>query len=83
MPYDKGAINEKHTDALLLGAPKTAAEIRNSAGRASGGLNLPQVTDSWLKGSHGNYGNIPKQVAEKLNGRQFKSFDEFREAFWM
>jgi hypothetical protein len=37
----------------------------------------------WLLGTHGNLGRIPKHLAAKLVGRPFKSFDQFREAFWM
>lgn len=52
-------------------------------GRASGCLNLPEINGKWFKGSHGNFRNIPKQVAEKLNGQIFQIFDNFRGAFWM
>jgi hypothetical protein len=35
-----------------------------------------------LRGTHGNAGTIPGQVADALRGRTFNSFDEFRGAFW-
>jgi len=38
--------------------------------------------DRWLRGSHGNAGFVPAQIAQRLTGRQFKNFDAFREAFW-
>lgn len=44
---------------------------------------IPRIDGRWLKGSHGNAGRIPGQIAEKLAGRQFKSFSAFRKAFWM
>ncbi len=53
-------------------------------GAASHGGSLPRVEqgDTWLKGTQGNAGKVPAQVAEKLAGREFKTFDEFRSAFW-
>ena len=38
--------------------------------------------DRWLRGSHGNAGFVPAQIAQRLAGRNFKNFDKFREAFW-
>jgi len=38
--------------------------------------------DRWLRGSHGNAGFVPSQIAQRLAGRQFKNFDAFRKAFW-
>jgi len=35
-----------------------------------------------LKGTHGNAGLFPSSVADKLRGRKFKSFDDFRENVW-
>jgi hypothetical protein len=35
-----------------------------------------------LRGSAGNVGVIPREIAEALSGRQFESLREFREAFW-
>ncbi|WP_432150720.1 RHS repeat-associated core domain-containing protein [Streptomyces sp. bgisy029] len=65
-----------------LGSPKPATKLRNSHGSSNGGVKLPDVTGKWLKGSHGNAGKFPGQVARKLQGQQFKDFGEFREAFW-
>jgi filamentous hemagglutinin len=58
---------------------------RLEPGAASHGSNLPRIVEgeTWLKGTAGNAGKIPSQIAEKLNGREFKNFDKFREAFWM
>ena len=68
------------TDSLP--APRTAAQLRASPGRASGGLNLPEINGKWLKGTDGNLGIVPRQVADALNGQQFKNFNQFKEAFW-
>jgi hypothetical protein len=35
-----------------------------------------------LLGSHGNAGQIPRQIADVLRGQHFNNFSEFREAFW-
>jgi len=47
----------------------------------TGGENLADV-DRMLRGTHGNAGVIPKQIADQLRGREFASFDEFRSALW-
>lgn len=60
----------------------TAKALRNSPGMVTGGDLLPNITGKWLRGSHGNAGNVPGQVASKLHGSEFKNFDAFRSAFW-
>jgi hypothetical protein len=41
------------------------------------------VTGIWLAGAGTALGSpIPTQIADKLRGREFSSFDKFREAFW-
>lgn len=35
-----------------------------------------------MRGSNGNVGVIPKEIADNLRGKSFNNFDEFREAFW-
>jgi hypothetical protein len=60
----------------------TAAQLRNSPGVATGGTNAPAAASNWLRGSHGNAGRIPGQIANQLRGRSFASFDDFRQAFW-
>lgn len=66
----------------LLPAARSAKDLRNSPGTATGGETLPEVEGDWLRGTHGNAGRIPKQVADRLRGQSFKSFDEFRAKFW-
>ena len=53
---------------------------RNLPGIASGSGN--SIGKKWLKGTHGNAGVFPKSVADKLRGKSFDSFDDFRAAFW-
>jgi filamentous hemagglutinin len=71
-------------DIKRLPKPKLAAEWRNSPGRSFSSRGLKEIKDGdkWLRGSHGNAGTVPKQVADKLSGQQFNNFSEFREAFW-
>ncbi|MGQ4389579.1 DUF6531 domain-containing protein [Streptomyces sp. SAS_270] len=65
-----------------IAARKNATQLRNSPGMTTGGDRLPDISGKWLRGSEGNAGRIPGQVARGLQGREFKSFNHFREAFW-
>ncbi|OAI50589.1 hypothetical protein AYO37_00190 [Opitutia bacterium SCGC AG-212-L18] len=38
--------------------------------------------DTWFRGTHANAAKVPGQIAEKLRGQQFRSWDHFRESFW-
>jgi hypothetical protein len=67
--------------AGLLPGPKSATAWRKSPGTAFG-TDLPVVTGRWLRGSHGNSGMIPQRIAQRLSGRSFASFDDFRGALW-
>lgn len=67
---------------LAITGVRTAAQLRNSPGAVTGGSRLADVSGAWLKGSNGNAGKIPGQVARQLHGREFESFGGFREAFW-
>lgn len=41
------------------------------------------VTGTWLADAGKDLGaTIPSQIADKLRGKEFNSFDKFREAFW-
>lgn len=54
---------------------------RNIPGTASG--NGKQVGDNWLGSAGiGEGAPIPSQIADKLRGREFGSFDAFRRALW-
>jgi hypothetical protein len=61
---------------------RTATELRNSPGFAHVASALPASPRNMLRGTEGNVGLIPQQIAERLSGRQFGSFRQFREAFW-
>jgi len=71
---------ETARQAATLATARTAEALRNSTGIVTGGTSAA-VTGRWLKGSHGNAGEIPGQVAAALRGRTFNTFDEFRSAF--
>lgn len=54
---------------------------RNQPGTATG-KGLP-VDDKWLEGASKEAGApVPDRIADKLRGKKFKSFDDFRNAFW-
>ena len=67
---------------LMVAPARTATQLRNSRGVVSGGQGIADVTGQWLRGTHGNLGTMPGQVARALRGRSFRTFDDFREAFW-
>jgi hypothetical protein len=56
------------------------SNARKSPGTATGAGK--EIAGDWLRGTDKNVGLFPKSVADKLRGRTFKSFDEFRQAFW-
>ena len=59
---------------------QNAESGRNSSGvvTGSGNGNVSRM----MRGTQGNIGLIPKGVADKLSGRSFNNFGEFRSAFW-
>jgi ribulose bisphosphate carboxylase small subunit len=43
-----------------------------------------EITGIWLESASRDLGApIPAQIADRLRGREFASFDRFREAFWL
>jgi hypothetical protein len=56
------------------------SKARKLPGVASG--TGKEITGKWLRGTDSNAGLFPKSVADKLRGRTFNNFDEFRQAFW-
>ncbi len=55
---------------------------RNESGVVTG--NGEDVTGLWLEAAGKELGSpVPSQIADKLRGREFGSFDRFREAFWI
>ena len=77
---------QRHANKPVGGAPNLGLStlIRKQPGIASGGINLPFITNGreWLRSGGGHIGLIPRQIAKKLRDRPFANFDEFREAFW-
>jgi len=65
-----------------LPAPRTAEELRQTPGLASGGSDLPIVEGKWFKGTQGSAAPIPQQIAKQLSGKRFENIRGFREAFW-
>ncbi|EKT53801.1 colicin-like bacteriocin tRNase domain-containing protein [Providencia rettgeri] len=60
---------------------KEKEEKRKKPGTATG--KGKKVGDKWLNDAGKENGApIPEQVANKLRGKKFKSFDEFRKAIW-
>ena len=75
--------SEKEISALRKGNTSTqgVSNPRKISGVATGGENLSNPIKS-MRGSNGNIGLVPKEVADNLRGREFNSFDDFRNAFW-
>ncbi|MCT4711247.1 S-type pyocin domain-containing protein [Enterobacteriaceae bacterium H11S18] len=56
--------------------------LRNLPGQVTG--KGQKVTGTWLADAgQGNGSPIPSQIADKLRGRTFSNFDNFRAAFWL
>ncbi|CZF86944.1 Pyocin-S2 [Grimontia marina] len=54
---------------------------RNKPGGVTG--QGEDITGIWLESAGKDLGSpIPSQIADKMRGREFSSFDKFREAFW-
>ncbi len=56
------------------------AKARNLVGTASG--NGTKITGNWLRGSQRNAGKFPKSIADKMKGKKYDNFNEFRKDFW-
>jgi len=68
--------------AAALRALDREPRSRDDPGIAYSSGQLLAAGSVWLRGTHGNAGLVPEQVAQQLRGRAFRNFDEFREAFW-
>ena len=60
---------------------KLARIRRNLPGTVTG--TGKKIEGRWLRGTSRNAGFIPESIANKLRGRTFNSFREFREALYM
>ncbi|AMR06297.1 WXG100 family type VII secretion target [Bacillus thuringiensis] len=65
-------------------AKTSSAVKRKTPGTVTSSFNLERSlgTQKKLMYNDGAIGIIPQEVREKLVGREFKSFDDFREEFW-
>ncbi|MGE6536498.1 T7SS effector LXG polymorphic toxin [Bacillus luti] len=62
----------------------SSAEKRKSPGTVTSSFNLERSlgTQKKLMYNNGSIGVIPQEIRNKLVGKEFKSFDEFRAEFW-
>lgn len=77
----QGAENE--LTALLLKSGEEFTILTNARklpGTSIG--NGKNITSIWLRSTERNAGLFPKSVADKLKGKTFNSFDDFRNQFW-
>jgi hypothetical protein len=83
-----GAVRQRLLSALERAENVThtvaAAAAKATPGTVTGGSRLPRIAGGgeWLRGTGGEVGLIPRQVADQLRGRTFTSFDSMREAIW-
>ncbi|MCF7982595.1 MAG: hypothetical protein K9K86_11480 [Pseudomonadales bacterium] len=90
VPAGAGKVIFKHGGDEILSVSKNSLDkaarliqdnARLTKGAASGSGKIVRK-GKWLRGTHGNAGFFPAQIADKLRGRQFNNFNEFRGAFW-
>ncbi|GLR08028.1 hypothetical protein COO59_07120 [Mixta theicola] len=61
---------------VVVSSPRNMPGVVTGKGEAVG--------DKWLhKAGEGTGAPVPEQIANKLRGREFASFDAFRRAFWL
>lgn len=65
---------KKGEDSKILAKARNLPGVSKGAGK--------EIKGNWLKGTNGNAGLFPKSVADKLRGKKFANFDEFRQQFW-
>ncbi len=66
----------------LSDIPPIYVYLRNNPGQVTG--KGQKVSGIWLSdASTGNGSPVPSQIADKLRGRTFGNFDQFRKAFWV
>lgn len=66
----------------LPNIPPIYIYLRNNPGQVTG--KGQKVSGIWLSDANtGNGSPIPSQIADKLRGRTFANFDQFRKAFWI
>jgi len=66
----------------IEGVPPIYIYLRNNPGQVTG--KGQAVSGRWLEGADSDNGSpVPSQIADKLRGRTFANFDQFRQAFWL
>lgn len=66
----------------LPNIPPIYIYLRNNPGQVTG--KGQKVSGIWLSDANtGNGSPVPSQIADKLRGRIFGNFDQFRKAFWL
>ena len=73
---------KKVKPVLSLPSPSTAAKKRYSPGKAYSSKPLNEIKEGerWI--STTGEATFPKQIADKMSGRSYNNFDEFRNDFW-
>ncbi|HET9236147.1 MAG TPA: pre-toxin TG domain-containing protein [Oligoflexus sp.] len=81
---DQGGSVAKGIDTVS--AAKETADLSAKGPRKTPGVatnSRPLYnSEKMMRGTQGNAGLIPQEVAAKLEGKSFKDFDQFREKFW-
>ncbi len=71
-------------DIKKLDPAKTSGQIRGSPGTSFGTKLLSELSPKQWKLSIAKNGEkIPKSIGDKLSGKTYKNFDEFRKDFWL
>ena len=67
---------------LSLPSPSTAAQKRYSPGKAYSSKPLNEIKEGerWINTT--GEATFPKQIADKMSGRSYNNFNEFRNDFW-
>jgi len=93
VPYAPGSYVVKATAKAdnVTDTVKILGKTDNVVANASRGVRYTTGTvvgygkysvSKMMRGSDGNLGIIPNEIAQKLNGKTFETFDDFRSAFW-
>ena len=86
-----GAAHYYRSAKMVVGAAKEAAKVGGAEIVIKGSRQIPgtahvsaPLVDAqvMLRGTHGNAGNIPLDVAKMMEGKSFNSFDQFRGELW-
>ena len=79
----KEVIKNENTLPLLIKGGEDFTILTNA--RKLAGISVgsdKNITGTWLRGTERNAGLFPKSIADKLRGKQFTNFDDFKQQFW-